>query len=88
MARTFQTISPIDGSVYVEREYASALEIEKVMASTWAGQELWRKTSLEERTEICNKVIDYFVNNADEIGEEITRQMGRPIRYSAYEILW
>lgn len=81
-----KTISPIDGSVYVERTLAEPQEVETALAKAVAAQKEWRKTSLDEREAICRKAVEYFLNNADEIGLELTWQMGRPIRYTANEI--
>ncbi|WP_026630656.1 aldehyde dehydrogenase family protein [Dyadobacter alkalitolerans] len=83
---TQKTISPIDGSVYVERTLAEPQQVETALAKAVAAQKEWRKTSLDEREAICRKAVDYFLNNADEIGLELTWQMGRPIRYTANEI--
>ncbi|TLV00839.1 aldehyde dehydrogenase family protein [Dyadobacter luticola] len=81
-----KTISPIDGSVYVERELAEADAVEAALNNAVSAQKEWRKTSLAEREAICRKAVEYFLNNADEIGLELTWQMGRPIRYTANEI--
>ena len=81
-----KTISPVDGSVYVERTLANAGAIESALKMAVAAQREWRKTALSEREAICRKAVEYFLNNADEIGLELTWQMGRPIRYTANEI--
>lgn len=81
-----QTISPIDGSVYVERALATAEQIEAALQAAVMAQSAWAKTSYEERAAICTKAVDYFVANADAIGAELTWQMGRPIRYTPNEI--
>ncbi|WP_221390402.1 aldehyde dehydrogenase family protein [Dyadobacter sp. NIV53] len=83
---TQKTISPIDGSVYVERTLADADEVEAALLKAVSAQKEWRKTTLSEREVICRKAVEYFLNNADEIGLELTWQMGRPIRYTANEI--
>jgi acyl-CoA reductase-like NAD-dependent aldehyde dehydrogenase len=83
---TQKTISPIDGSVYVERNLADANAIEAALTNAASAQKEWRKTTLAEREAICRKAVEYFLNNADEIGLELTWQMGRPIRYTANEI--
>lgn len=82
----FKTISPVDNSVYVERELASEKQIENALRQAQKAQQSWRKTSLKERAEICNKAVDYFVAHADTMGEELTWQMGRPVRYTPFEI--
>ncbi|GAB2779161.1 aldehyde dehydrogenase family protein [Rhabdobacter roseus] len=81
-----KTISPIDGSVYVERPLATGNEIEKVLAKAEKAQQHWRQTSLAERAAVCQKAVEYFLLHADAIGEELTWQMGRPIRYTPNEI--
>jgi acyl-CoA reductase-like NAD-dependent aldehyde dehydrogenase len=81
-----KTISPIDGSVYVEREHADSAAVETALAQAVSAQKEWKKTTLVEREAICRKAVEYFLNNADEIGLELTWQMGRPVRYTANEI--
>jgi acyl-CoA reductase-like NAD-dependent aldehyde dehydrogenase len=83
---TQKTISPIDGSVYVERALADESAIETALTKATSAQKEWRKSTLAERETICRKTVEYFLNNADEIGLELTWQMGRPIRYTANEI--
>ena len=83
---TFQTISPVDGSVYVERTFAEAGDIENTLAKAVKAQREWRQSSIAERAEICRKAVQYFLDHAPVIAEELTRQMGRPIRYTPYEI--
>lgn len=81
-----KTISPIDGSVYVERERAPDQKIEETLQNAVKAQKIWRTTSLAERAEICRKAVEYFIIHADQIGLELTWQMGRPIRYTPFEI--
>ena len=86
MSTTQQTISPIDNSVYIEREHASDAEVKSILEKAVTAQKAWRKLSIDERIDYCTKAVDAFVKNKDAIGEEITRQMGRPIRYGAGEV--
>ena len=83
---TFQTISPIDQSIYLERSFAEKSQIENTLKNATQAQAMWRGTTLKQRAEVCKKVIEYFLNNAQAIAEEITWQMGRPIRYTPFEI--
>jgi acyl-CoA reductase-like NAD-dependent aldehyde dehydrogenase len=83
---TQKTISPIDGSVYVELTLAEADAVGAALTNAVAAQKEWRKTTLSEREAICRKAVEYFLNHADEIGLELTWQMGRPIRYTANEV--
>ncbi len=86
MSKTFSTISPIDGSAYVEREYANSGVIQSTLEAAQKEQLDWRKVPLAERKALCSKAIDAFVAKKDAIAEEICWQMGRPIRFAAGEI--
>ena len=79
MSDILRTISPVDGSVYVERELSGASEIDNALNTATAAQKSWRLTSVEDRCKILTKAIDYFVENKAAVGEELTWQMGRPI---------
>lgn len=86
MQTKISTLSPIDGSVYVERELASGPMIEAALHKAEQARNSWRATPLADRIEILGKALAYFVDHADEIGQELTYQMGRPIRYTPFEI--
>lgn len=86
MSERIKTISPNDGSVYVERDFASHAEIKSAFEKSRKAQAFWKKVAIEERQAICRKAVDLFVAEKDEIAHEISGQMGRPIRFSAGEV--
>ncbi|MEI8593547.1 aldehyde dehydrogenase family protein [Photobacterium sp. Hal280] len=86
MTRMQQTISPVDGSVYVTRPLASGDEIQQALTLAKSAQKNWASVALAERQAICSKAVDWFEANKAEIGQEICWQMGRPIRYAQGEI--
>ncbi|MBY4677647.1 aldehyde dehydrogenase family protein [Marinobacterium arenosum] len=86
MSNQLKTISPIDGSVYVTRDYASQDEISQALSKAASAQQSWKKVPLAERAAICSKMVDSFVANKEQIGEELSWMMGRPIRYGAGEV--
>jgi acyl-CoA reductase-like NAD-dependent aldehyde dehydrogenase len=81
-----QVISPIDGSVYAEYALASDEEIRRALDRAVAAQARWKRVSLAERGDICRRMVAWMVERADEIGAELTWQMGRPIAHSPFEI--
>ncbi|MCL7940404.1 aldehyde dehydrogenase family protein [Halomonas sp. ATCH28] len=81
-----RTISPVDGSVYVEREQASAAAIEAALDRAVAAQRAWREVPVEERARLCSRMVDAFVARRDALVEELTWQMGRPIAAAAGEV--
>ncbi|MDO9624477.1 MAG: aldehyde dehydrogenase family protein [Pseudomonas sp.] len=81
-----QCISPIDGSLYVERELASASEIQVALAKAEQAQQGWKRVPLAERVAIARRAIAAFAAREDQLAEELCWMMGRPIRYAAGEI--
>ena len=83
---TLKTISPGDGRVYVERPLATEADVAKALAAARAAQKGWRATPVAERAAIVERFVRHFEANAPAIAEELTRQMGRPIRYTPGEV--
>ena len=81
-----KTISPVDGSIYVERRLATDREVEQSIALSRVAQKQWQSFSIRERASICERAVGYFESNKDQIAQEITWQMGRPISKSGGEI--
>jgi len=81
-----QCISPVDGSVYVERQTANAEQIQQALDVAVAAQKKWRNTSIAQRQALCSKAVDAFVARKAEIAEELTWQMGRPISQAPGEV--
>src|SRR5438094_920766 len=81
-----QTISPVDGRVYVERRTASADEIDAALKKARGAQAEWKRVPVAERAAICRRFAEQMLAKRDELGAEITWQMGRPICYTPREI--
>jgi acyl-CoA reductase-like NAD-dependent aldehyde dehydrogenase len=81
-----QCISPVDGSVYVERQTASAEQIQQTLSAAVEAHKQWKNTTIKQRQELCSKAVDAFVARKAEIAEELTWQMGRPISQAPGEV--
>ncbi len=86
MPPTLKTISPVDGRVYVERPLAGDNEIAAALARAREAQAAWRGTSVTERCAVVSRFVDGLLAKKAEIGEELTWQMGRPVRYTPGEV--
>ncbi len=82
----FQCISPVDGSVYVERELADPVTITQSIELSRSAQKQWQQTSIDERARICEAAVQYFEEKQTQIAEEIAWQMGRPIAFAGGEV--
>lgn len=74
-------ISPIDGSVYAERETLSADAARAAVDAAKTAQAAWAALPLEERIARVQKGVANVGAMNDEIVPELAHQMGRPIRY-------
>jgi acyl-CoA reductase-like NAD-dependent aldehyde dehydrogenase len=81
-----ETTSPVDGSIYAERELASGAQIDAALTRAAAAQAAWRRVPISERAAVCTRMAAWLVERADEVGKELTWQIGRPIVYSPMEI--
>lgn len=86
MADMLKTISPVDGSIYVERPLADGAAIEAALGRAVMAQAVWRATPMAERQAILTRAVDAFVAMSDAVAEELTWQMGRPISQSPGEV--
>lgn len=81
-----RTVSPIDGSVYVERELAGPAQVERALTAATAAQRGWRETPLSDRISAVRRMVEILDGQADEIALELAWQMGRPVRFGPVEI--
>ncbi len=81
-----QTISPVDGRVYVERRLGSAQDIEQALAAAVTAQTGWQQLGVAGRCALLSRAVDAFVADREAIAAEITWQMGRPISQTPGEV--
>ena len=84
--RLQRTISPVDGSLYAERKFASNEKINSSLEKAAKGQKRWRSVPIAERAAVCRRMADWCTARADQLGKELSWQMGRPIAQSPGEI--
>ena len=85
MSKSFQTISPVDGSVVFERTLDEGPRLEEALGRASNAFQSWRRVSLEERCEMVLRFVETAVADVDAVSHELTMQMGRPIRDGAGE---
>ena len=86
MSDRIRVISPVNGEVLLERPLADDRQVEQALTRARRAQADWRAVPVGERATILGRAVDAFVARKAEIAEEITRQMGRPIRYTPGEV--
>jgi len=81
MTQTVKCISPIDGSVFAERDLMTAEEAGEAIARARAAQQDWAAVPLEERIKLVLAGVAAVGAMNDEIVPELAHMMGRPVRY-------
>jgi acyl-CoA reductase-like NAD-dependent aldehyde dehydrogenase len=82
-----ETVSPVDGSVYVTRPLATDAEIDALLDRAVAAQREWRRVALDDRLDACRRMVAWMAEQADAIAKELAWQMGRPVSQGPGEIL-
>ena len=79
--KPIQLISPVDGSVYLERMPLSADEAKAAVARAKAAQKAWAAKPLADRIALVKAGVKNLNDMTAVIVEELAWQMGRPTRF-------
>lgn len=85
-AEVITTISPTTNEGIITRNGVSSAELEHLPETATEAFRTWSKTSLVDRQIIVKKALKLLGDKQDELAQEITHQMGRPIRYTGVEV--
>ena len=80
-----KTITPIDNTIYVEREYHST-KVDKTIDNSMKAQNEWVNLNVNERVKLLKNFVEDFLSKGAVIGEELCRQIGRPISQAPGEL--
>ncbi|WP_112308722.1 aldehyde dehydrogenase family protein [Pseudogemmobacter bohemicus] len=83
--KPIQLISPVDGSIYVERAPLDLVSAETAVARARAAQPAWAARPLSERIALVKAGVAKLTEQKDAIVPELAAQMGRPVKYGAGE---
>ena len=86
MSATLRIISPVDNSLYAERPLADDAAVRATLERAHKAQREWRHVPVAERARIGTAFVDAMVADKARVGELLTWQMGRPIRYGPGEV--
>ncbi|KIC24500.1 MULTISPECIES: aldehyde dehydrogenase family protein [unclassified Leisingera] len=81
MGQVLKCISPVDGSVFAEREVLSREDAFAAAERARAAQTAWAERPLQERIELVMAGVAAVGAMNDEIVPELAHMMGRPVRY-------
>ena len=73
-----KTITPIDNTVYVEREYHSA-KIEQTIDNSMKAQKEWANLNVNERVKLLKNFVEDFLSNFNGFGTSRNLKNSAPV---------
>lgn len=81
MTNSVKCISPVDGTLYAERETLSEVNAKAAVERAKSAQVAWAARPLDERVALVRAGVEKVGQMNEQIVEELAWQMGRPVRY-------
>lgn len=83
--KAFETINPATEEVIESYPLATNEEVDRVLSRSHEAQRQWARTNLSKRIEVLGRIADLFESKQDELGELMTREMGKPVAQARAE---
>ena len=75
-------VSPVDGSVFAEIALATDREVDAVLSRAARVQRTWAGTPLAERVAICERMVRWMLDRADDDRNGVNVADGRPVAHT------
>lgn len=82
----YVVVDPATGEAGTPVPLATAEELEQALATAYAAQKAWARTSLEERAALVARVGDLHEERREELAAIIVREMGKPLDQALGEV--
>lgn len=76
----FKTTCPANGELLAECAQATKEDVNEAVEAAWKAFKLWKKTTINERAVILNKIADIIDANAEHLAMVESLDNGKPIR--------
>lgn len=77
---TFETTCPANGKVLASCAEATKQDVDDAVKAAWKAFETWKKTTVNERAAILNRIADIIDENAEHLALVESLDNGKPIR--------
>jgi acyl-CoA reductase-like NAD-dependent aldehyde dehydrogenase len=78
--------NPYSGEIVAERPLLQESEIEGLVTRAFRAHKSWARTSIAERTALCERFCHEFERDGERIAREVTAQMGKPLAQAKGEV--
>lgn len=76
--RSFEIVTPVDGSVLCTRPFATAASVERAAVQAETAFPVWSRIPLAERAALIDALLTGLEARRDLVADRVTWQMGRP----------
>lgn len=82
----YQVANPATGAVEAQYETHSDQEIQQLVSATHTAYQSWRKSAVDERAKILNKIADLYDEQREQLAKIMAREMGKPVAQGEGEL--
>lgn len=86
MTEMLQSLNPATGDLVGEVPVTTVDSVSAVVEQAHEASSVWRQYSLEERADILKKAGEVLKRDADSLGELLSKEMGKPLRFGQGEV--
>ena len=84
--KTCNVDNPYTGKVYASIPFIGEKEAKDILSASASAQKVWRNVPLSDRMKVCEEFMAQFEKQRDKVAQDITCQMGKPLRQSQNEV--
>lgn len=77
---------PFTGEVISQTPFASSIDVEQALQNSWRAFQAWRTSEITSRSQLLLKIARGLRQQARELAEMMTAEMGKPITQSLAEV--
>lgn len=85
--RSEEVYNPATGEVIGSVAHADAGDVDRAIAAAVRGFEVWRSTSVEERSQILHRAAALLRERSGEVGRTMTLEQGKPLPEARGEVM-
>ena len=80
------SVNPASDKLINKYSIHNDIEVKRILNSALKAQNQWKKTILEDRLLLINKISSYLTENCEGLSKMMTQEMGKPFKESILEI--
>ena len=80
--KPFDVINPATEEAFAQIALGNAEDVDRAAKAARAAFDSWSQTTIEERLELIQKIMDTYKQHYDEMADAISKEMGAPATFA------